>query len=479
MEDILKYEDNLKNDDFTSLPLHKFQNSDFLIYNENGEVLFSTNKALNRIITPEELDFINDYYESSYYHVYEKVVKNEIRYHIIKSTDNDSGYNGFLGYAVIDKEYNIIEGNLFPNITKLSERTFNLIRGFHSNNKNIEKLNYETTTKEKRTLVFLSKNISNAGVQKMLNRINKMWLYIIPLFLLVIIIYTYLLVRNIRFFLDPISDALEKYENNNKFILDEEMIPREFEKLIYNFKNLFSKLKKEEERKKKYYIERGRILANLSHDLKIPLTVIAGYSKAFLDEIVPKEKEKEYMMAIYNKCDTATNIINSLLDFTKYENNELKLNYEIVNLCEFLTKYLAQKYYEINLAKFNINVDILNEKILFRIDKLLITRMLDNIIANSLKYNKEGTTIYFKVEKLKKYVRIIIADDGKGIKKELKNNLFEPFISGDASRGPDAGTGLGLAIAKRVVEIHNGKIRIVGVPRKPYKTEFIIEFPLS
>ncbi len=68
MEDILKYEDNLKNDDFTSLPLHKFQNSDFLIYNENGEVLFSTNKALNRIITPEELDFINDYYESSYYH---------------------------------------------------------------------------------------------------------------------------------------------------------------------------------------------------------------------------------------------------------------------------------------------------------------------------------------------------------------------------------------------------------------------------
>ena len=70
------------------------------------------------------------------------------------------------------------------------------------------------------------------------------------------------------------------------------------------------------------------------------------------------------MMAIYNKCDTATNIINSLLDFTKYENNELKLNYEVVNLCEFLTKYLAQKYYEINLAKFNINVDILNEKIL-------------------------------------------------------------------------------------------------------------------
>lgn len=54
--------------------------------------------------------------------------------------------------------------------------------------------------KRKRTLVFLSKNISNAGVQKMLNRINKIWLYIIPLFLLVIIIYTYLLVRNIRFF---------------------------------------------------------------------------------------------------------------------------------------------------------------------------------------------------------------------------------------------------------------------------------------
>lgn len=105
--------------------------------------------------------------------------------------------------------------------------------------------------------------------------------------------------------------------------------------------------------------------------------------------------------------------------------------------------------------------------------------MLDNLISNALKYNEKCTTIYFKLEKIKKTIRITFADNGNGINEELMDNIFNPFVSGDDSRGPSTGTGLGLSIVKRAVEINGGTIRIIRKPRKPYKTEFIIEFPVS
>jgi len=93
IEDLLSYEELLRTDDYESIPLYKFKYNNFLIYDENFEVLYSTNPDLNNIIAYEDLDYINDYYDSIYYTVYEKNKKNEKFYHIIKSKYSENGTN--------------------------------------------------------------------------------------------------------------------------------------------------------------------------------------------------------------------------------------------------------------------------------------------------------------------------------------------------------------------------------------------------
>lgn len=479
IDDLLSYEDLLRNDEYDKLPLNKFKHNNFLVYNEDFEVLYSTDTQLNNIIVYEDLEFINDYYDSSYYTVYEKNIKNEKFYHIIKSKSSENGTNEYVDFAYLDRDYNILNGNLFGDRKSLTEREFTLIEGNHTKGISIEKASYETIDEEKRIIVFLSKELTTNELQKAINNINQTWIYFIPIFIAIILIYAYLIVSNIKKSLEPINIALENYEKNNEFSIENSKISKEFIRLIYNFKRIFNKLKREEEKKNEIYLERSRIFANLSHDLKIPLTVIEGYSKAFLDGIVPTNKERIYLEAIYNKCEEATNVINSLLEFTKYDNNGLDINLEDVNLSEYFTKYLANKYSDIEIAKFKLDVKIPSTKIIYKIDKKIMNRMLDNLISNALKYNEKGTTIYFKLEKIKKTIRITVADNGVGIKDELKDNIFNPFVSGDSSRGSNTGTGLGLAIVKRAVEINGGTIRLVKKPHKPYKTEFIVEFLIS
>jgi len=479
IEDLLSYEELLRTDDYESIPLYKFKYNNFLIYDENFEVLYSTNPDLNNIIAYEDLDYINDYYDSIYYTVYEKNKKNEKFYHIIKSKYSENGTNEYVDFAFLDKDYNIVNGSLFGDKKSLTEREFNLIEGNHTKGISIEKAGYETINGEERTIIFLSKELTTNELQKALNHVNQTWIYFIPLYIVIIIVYAYLIVSNIKKSLEPLNIALENYEKNNEFAIENNKIPKEFMRLIYNFKRIFNKLKREEEKQNKLYIERNRIFANLSHDLKIPLTVIEGYSKAFLDGIVPSDKKDIYLEAIYQKCTEATNVINSLLEFTKYENSGLEIKKEEVELTEYYTQYLANKYSDIEISKFKLDVNIPNIKIIYNIDKKIMGRMLDNLLSNSIKYNEAGTTIYFKLEKQKKSIKITFADNGKGISEELIDNIFNPFISGDVSRGSRASTGLGLSIVKRAVEINGGSIKLIRKPHKPYKTEFVIEFPLS
>ena len=109
------------------------------------------------------------------------------------------------------------------------------------------------------------------------------------------------------------------------------------------------------------------------------------------------------------------------------------------------------------------------------IDETAFRRIYDNLINNSIKYNKKGTTIYFKIY-IDDTLNISVGDNGIGIDKSIKDKLFEPFITSNAARTSGKGTGLGLAIVKNLVEMHDGKIVLVKKMRKGLKTEFLLKF---
>lgn len=225
-------------------------------------------------------------------------------------------------------------------------------------------------------------------------------------------------------------------------------------------------------------LESRQVIADISHDLKTPLTVIQGYSKALNEGRVPEEKKEKYLETIYDKSVLSANLIDSLFDCVKMEHPDYKINPVTVDLSEQIKEILAEKYNEIEENGFDIDVDIPERRIEFAVDKKLFERLFENLLDNSLQYNPAGTTIFIKLREEKDSLVLTVADNGTGIPQELRENIFKPFVTSNNARSSGKGTGLGLAITKRIVELHGGSISLKDCgENSKYKTEFEIRFP--
>ena len=250
--------------------------------------------------------------------------------------------------------------------------------------------------------------------------------------------------------------------------------PREFVDICDRFNIMVSKLEDSENQRKKLMNDKERMMADISHDLKTPITSIQGYAKALSDGIIVDEDKDKYIKIIYEKSKKLTELINIFHEYSKLEHPDFNLIFEKVDLSEYLRAYIALKYEDIVESGFNIEVDIPEEEMEIKIDKVQLQRVFDNILGNSIKHNEKGTNIYVSLKEKNDIYEIIIADDGKGISKDIANNIFEAFTVGDESRNSKQGSGLGLAIAKTIVELHEGTIELVLAPPKELSTEFKI-----
>ncbi len=474
IENIKEYQKYLKKDQYNKIPIRKFLRNDIVVFNEENKVIYETHNYEKLYLKPKEFDFIDDTSSDAYFMVQKVDDNNEEKYIISKNYYNN--YNNIreeekVEYAIIDHNYNIIEGNLFNDKKKLSKEEFKLLRYGGKGKKFISKYVFYNKDNLKRTIIFYQKNLSTKSYIKITNRIKIKWLIVIPIVLLETIIIILIFYRKIR--------KSIKYTNRkilNPEIEDDYNIPIEFNELYIKTSNLINDLNLEKKKREEEEKIRKNIITSLSHDIKTPLTVIQGYTKAFEDKMVPKEKEEQYLKAIYEKSILATEIVNSLFQYTKMEHAEFKPKYEHADFTEFCREYLAIKYSEIELLNYKIEYKLDERKNIFNFDKMLVTRLFDNIISNSIKYNKKGIKIYFNYKFTKDNIIIDIADNGIGIKMDNPNKLFEPFIVGNESRTKGLGTGLGLYIAKQIVDLHNGEILIIDKPKSPYKFHIKIIF---
>lgn len=478
LEDVLDYEDLLKEERYEEIPLQKLPNCDIAILDEKNNYIFTTNYTLKKEITSSNIAFIPDYYSEEYYSLLTKEDRNENLYYIIflNSYDEEKEVEIVNGYAKLNENYEVIEGDLFQNYEQLTAKDISLLNGNYSNTLSIEKYEFETNHEELRTLLFLSPIISTITYEEALNVSTNLWIIAIPLIIVIILIETYLFSKKLQKPFQKLSYAIKDYQTGNTIPINKEELPKEFNEIITNFNELLKKLNESEKEKTTLYQERQRMIANISHDLKTPLTVISGYSKAFLDHIVPKDKEEKYLETIYQKAELTEELINTLFEFTQMEHPNYELKLSKVNLGNFCKDYLATKYNEIALKNFKLKIDIPIEDIYYELDPKLMHRLFENLLNNSLKYNTSGTTIYFSIKIKKQGIIICIADNGVGIDKTMEKNLFEPFVTSNEARISGAGTGLGMSISKKIVELHHGTI-VLSQNKSNNKTEFIITLP--
>ncbi|MBO6046290.1 MAG: HAMP domain-containing histidine kinase [Erysipelotrichaceae bacterium] len=480
ISDIVKYESKLKNDDFINIPMQKYRNSAIIAFGEKNEVLYTSDESLRESVKAEDLWLIKNEDGSMYYNVYSdaNVAGNSLI--VLVRQTNDGPITS--DYCIVDKNLNVISGSLFSSVSKLTQHQLNLIEGTFKKSTNetmdIAKYEYLNGKGERRTIVFVSPYFDSTEYDALVRR---SWVFLpIPIILGIafILFMTYLFNRRLKASVHPVSEAIVKYGQGESEMLDAVGIYSEYEEIIDSFSSLMQELEESNRAKVKAEEERHRAIANISHDLKTPLTVIQGYARAIIDGIVPEEKRDDYLETIYNKAIYSSEMMDTLLAYTKMDYPEYSLHLNVVDFNEFCREYLASKYADIEFAGFEFHPSIDEEPLMDAIDVNLMIRCFNNLIDNSLKYNEPGTGIYFKVTQEENHIIINVADDGIGINADIRDRIFEPFVTENNARTPGKGTGLGMTITKTIIELHGGTIHVVNHPTLGKGAEFEISLPI-
>lgn len=231
--------------------------------------------------------------------------------------------------------------------------------------------------------------------------------------------------------------------------------------------------------RKDYEEKRNLMLSDIAHDLRTPITTIAGYSKALNDGMVTdEEKKREYLQAIKDKSERMSALINLLFEYAKLDSTGFELKWEIYNLPELLRKNAALLYSDVEDEGMELEISIPEEVCLVKLDSLQFSRVITNLISNAIRHNRSGTTIFLEMTKKEEEIFIVVSDNGTEIPKEVAEHIFEPFIVGDASRKTKGGSGLGLSIVKKIVDKHGWKIEF-RQNEPEYKKAFIIKINLQ
>lgn len=220
---------------------------------------------------------------------------------------------------------------------------------------------------------------------------------------------------------------------------------------------------------------RNSMFSDIAHDVRTPITTIAGYSRALRDGLVPEEKQEEYLEAIENKAKRISKLINLLFEYVKLDSGESALKKTDIDITELLRTNIALLYSDIEANGMSIEVDIKDETIWVEADALQASRVITNLLHNAVQHNDQGTVIKVSLLAHNGEGKIIVGDTGAFLAPEIAEHIFDPFVVGDDSRKSEGGNGMGLSIAKKMVEMHGFDIRYEQDREKQLK-QFVITF---
>lgn len=300
-----------------------------------------------------------------------------------------------------------------------------------------------------------------------------LFLSVVIVVLLLVIFYQYKgkLRRNkeLRYIYKKIDEIMKNKTSEKVLVFtdDKELIPFliQINKLLEYNQKILAKYSKLE-------ISMRKMLSNISHDLKTPLTVVIGYIETMeLHNSFKDEKDKEYILEIKNKTNEVMELINKFFDLAKLESGDKEVPLTKINMNEILREDIL-KFYDVITGKgIEVDIDIPEENIYALGNSEAIHRILNNLISNAIKYGSDGKVIGLSLKHDDKFSYVSVWDKGKGISERDKDRVFERMYTLDDSRNKlNQGSGLGLTITKRLVEKLKGEIYLSSLPYE--KTTF-------
>jgi len=205
---------------------------------------------------------------------------------------------------------------------------------------------------------------------------------------------------------------------------------------------------------------RQEFISNVSHEIQSPLTSISGFAHALKNDDLSPEERKHYLEIIEAESIRLSKLSENLLKLTSLESEHLSLEWKSYRLDYQLRRIILAN--EPQWAEKEINMDISLEKVTILADEELMDQVWINLLHNSIKFTQDKGTISITAFRSDEGSIIVkIADTGIGMEKDVLMHIFERFYKADQSRNrKSGGNGLGLSIVKKIIDLHNGDIRV-------------------
>lgn len=470
---IAEYKSEMERGLYDEIPLKKImgKTSFFQIVDEDGRVIHTqlASEAGSDIrkltsYTKRQMDCISDFNEFIIMDENDKGTLFTKKF----AKDNKLVYEGSLR---IDKNRNILYSD-YPIMTgKLSPSEYFLLSSYVPETHTVKKIKFKSDDGRNLYLVVYAKvtkinHYARIAVHMMEALVLSFLFYIV-----MVIMFVIWTKRKIQKPMKVLERGLERFTKEDVFEPINYQGLYELEEICETFNKMGEDISVADE-------QRAEMIADIAHDLKTPLTVLNGYTKALSDGMVAKDKIPKYLSLIEEKNEVVVSLIENFHNYSMMKRTDFAFKMEKIEICEFIRSYFAEAYQDLMSAGYDLSADIPEDKIYINGDKVQLKRLFGNFVSNTVKHNEKGTTFKVRLKKLDGFVEIVVGDDGKGISEADAQKIFQPFYTGYEAREKPNSSGLGMSIVKSVVEGHGGKIIMKRPSDQGFSIQFIIRFPL-
>ena len=202
------------------------------------------------------------------------------------------------------------------------------------------------------------------------------------------------------------------------------------------------------------------LVSMVAHELRSPLTSIAGFSELLLDEGVTQEQSKEYAEIILKESNRLGDLINKFLDISRIESGKSQVHKTPVQIGHVVESVLEMNMYLAERRGMKVNLNIPDDLSTVWVDREMMGEAILNLFSNAVKYSPEGKTISIEVEDKEDQQLVRMIDQGYGIPEKSLNRIFDKFYRVTESEHIQeiTGSGLGLSLVKEIIELHDGSI---------------------
>ena len=416
-------------------------------------------KKNDMIVTSKEI--INSYKNNSDYNNLNMIAyKNNICIEIIG--DNKITYSSGASNSCILLDSKAIKKNKAKFISS-AEKTINFTA--YNYNYNDELLIYGEKLSDG-SIIFISTPLRIMG--SILNIIQKEFIYCSVVIIIVSLIAAYFLSRKFSSPITRITEESKKLSRGNYDVKFKESTIEEISELADTLNNTALELSKTDNL-------RRELLANVSHDLKTPLTLIKANAEMVKDlTYANEEKRNKNLDVIIKETDRLNMLVEDILDLSRAQSKTMKLELKRLSLNELIESILTR--YEVLKEKsgYKIVFNSDNEYVV-KADRKRLEQVIYNLINNAVNYTGKDKQVTVNLKSKKNTIIFEVIDTGKGIKKEDIDYIWDKYYKSDKSyHRVTVGTGLGLSIVKNILEMHNFKY---GVETSKKGTKFYFEIP--